>query len=92
MITKRFIFLYLFMVSQCYIYGSVDTHVVDAYLKGLKDFSGAVLIAHNDTILFKKGYGCANYEFAITNRCDTKFPIASNTKSFTAVAIMQLHE
>ena len=40
----------------------------------------------------KKGYGYASYEFEVPNTSQTKFPIASNTKLFTALAIMQLQE
>lgn len=65
---------------------------IDAYLKKHANFSGAVLVAHNGNILFKKGYGCADYELTIPNSPETKFAIASNTKPFTALAIMQLQE
>lgn len=55
-------------------------------------FSCSVLIAKKDTILLNKGYGCANYEFNIPNDHTTRFSIGSNTKIFTAVAIMLLQE
>ncbi len=56
------------------------------------DFSGTVLIAHNDKITEKRAYGMASIEYEINNKIDTKFNIASITKMFTAVATLQLYE
>lgn len=54
---------------------------------------GAVVVARGgDTILLSKGYGMANEEFSVPNTPQTVFPIASNTKQFTAAAIMKLQE
>ncbi len=69
-----------------------NTEKIEQYMQNHTDFSGAILVAEKENILFKKCYGCANYEFQIPFACDTKFPIASNTKTFTAVAILQLQE
>lgn len=55
-------------------------------------FSGSVLIAKNGQPVFSKGYGMANYELNVPNTTNTVFRIASLTKQFTAVAIMQLQE
>ncbi|MGB3477948.1 MAG: serine hydrolase [bacterium] len=68
---------------------------VDDYINAiskLNPFSGSILIAANEKILIKKEYGMADYEHNIPNTPKTKFRIGSNTKSFTALAIMQLHE
>lgn len=56
------------------------------------NFSGAVLVAKNDSIILKKGYGLADREWNIPNTADTKFRIGSNTKQFTAACILQLEE
>jgi len=53
-------------------------------------FNGAVAVSHHDTVVYKKGFGFANMEWDIPNETDTKFQIASITKSFTAMLIMQL--
>ncbi|MFK5878858.1 MAG: serine hydrolase [Flavobacteriaceae bacterium] len=53
-------------------------------------FNGAVLVSHEGKIIFKKGFGYANLEWGIPNQTDTKFRIASITKPFTAMLIMQL--
>jgi CubicO group peptidase (beta-lactamase class C family) len=68
---------------------------LDEYMTALSDagrFDGAVLVAREGTILLSKGYGTANYEFSATNTPQTVFPIGSNTKQFTAAAIMKLQE
>ena len=53
-------------------------------------FSGAVLIKQSDRELFKAAYGFANRSWRIPNQVDTRFRIASISKMFTAVAILQL--
>ncbi len=71
------------------------SHNLDEYMTALTDagrFSGAVLVARGDTVLLSKGYGMANYEFSVPNTPQTVFPIGSNTKQFTAAAIMKLQE
>jgi CubicO group peptidase (beta-lactamase class C family) len=55
-------------------------------------FSGTVLIARHDKILLRKSYGMANYELGMPNTPDTVYRIGSITKSFTALAILQLEE
>lgn len=55
-------------------------------------FNGSVLVAENGKVIFKKGYGLANMEWAIANTPDTKFRLGSLTKQFTAMLIMQLVE
>ena len=51
------------------------------------DFSGVVLIARGDQILFEKAYGKANFEHDVANQIRTRFRIASLSKTFTAAAI-----
>lgn len=68
----------------------VDNYI-EAYMQ-MNQFSGTILIAKNDQILANKGYGYANHAFNIENTPQTKFRIASLTKGFTAVVIMQLIE
>ncbi len=53
---------------------------------------GAVLVARNGQILYKKAFGMANLELDVPNSENTVFYIASNTKQMTAVAILQLME
>ncbi|WP_160114783.1 serine hydrolase domain-containing protein [Aquimarina sp. AU474] len=55
-------------------------------------FSGAVLVAKDGKVLFKKAYGHASKETKAPNTIETKFSIASVTKQFTAMLIMQMIE
>ncbi len=58
----------------------------------VNNFSGTVLVTKNGSVLLKKAYGLADYEWNIKNTIDTKFQLASVTKQFTATAILQLVE
>lgn len=53
-------------------------------------FNGTVLVADKGKVIYKKGFGFANMEWDIPNEPDTKFRIASITKQFTGMLIMQL--
>jgi CubicO group peptidase (beta-lactamase class C family) len=53
-------------------------------------FMGSVLVAQHGKIILSKGYGMANKALGIPNTPDTEFRIGSNTKQFTAMAILQL--
>ena len=55
-------------------------------------FSGVVLIKRGEEELFNQAYGYAVRSWKIKNRVDTRFRIASISKMFTAVAILQLIE
>jgi len=55
-------------------------------------FSGVVLVAKNGNIEFKEAYGLKNRESDTPNTTETKFPIASITKQFTALLVMQMVE
>ncbi len=74
---------------------AVVSRKLDNYMIALTDagrFSGLVLVARGNTVLLSKGYGIANYEFSVPNTPGTVLPIGSNTKQFTAAAIMKLQE
>jgi CubicO group peptidase (beta-lactamase class C family) len=62
----------------------------DAFMeKTLKDWNApgiGVGIVVNDKLVFAKGYGYRDYEKKLPITANTLFPIASNTKLFTAVA------
>jgi CubicO group peptidase (beta-lactamase class C family) len=55
-----------------------------------KNFNGVVLVAKDGKAIFEKSYGYSNKEAGTPNRINTQFRIASLTKSFTAVSILQL--
>lgn len=55
-------------------------------------FSGTVLLAKNDNILFSHAAGLASYRYKVNNNINTKFQIGSMNKMFTSVAVLQLIE
>ena len=55
-------------------------------------FSGAVLVAEEGVIIYEKAIGYANREWLIPNTIDTRFRIASLSKRFTKILVMQLVE
>jgi CubicO group peptidase (beta-lactamase class C family) len=65
---------------------------VGKFLSTLKDhgFHGGVLIAQNGKIIFEEGYGFSDRAAKVPITVDTAFDIASATKDFTHVAILQL--
>lgn len=68
---------------------------LEAYLRAAtrnEQFSGTVLLARGGKPVFVRSYGMANYEHGVPNGADTVFRLASVTKQFTALAVMQLQE
>ncbi|HEX2993513.1 MAG TPA: serine hydrolase domain-containing protein, partial [Anaerolineales bacterium] len=65
--------------------------LVNAYAQ-LGRFRGAALVARNNKVLLRKACGMADEAGRRSNTPETRFLIASLTKTFTAVAIMQLAE
>ena len=61
-------------------------------LAGVDAFSGTLLVAKDGRPIFRRAYGLASKAHNVPNRLDTKLNIASTTKTFTAVAILQLIE
>ena len=52
-------------------------------------FNGAILVADNGKVIYAKGIGEANMTWHTPNTPQTKFGIASITKQFTALLILQ---
>jgi CubicO group peptidase (beta-lactamase class C family) len=53
-------------------------------------FSGSVVISQHEHVLLSKGYGVADRAQETPNGPQTRFAIGSNTKQFTAAAILLL--
>lgn len=62
------------------------------YMADQDQFSGTLLVAKGGQPVLLKAYGLANKVQHLPNRPDTIYALGSVTKSFTAVAIMQLVE
>ncbi|MEP7197320.1 MAG: serine hydrolase [Saprospiraceae bacterium] len=54
------------------------------------NFNGSILVAEKGHVIYKKGFGMANMELVIPNQADTKHRIASMSKQFTSMLILQL--
>lgn len=63
--------------------------IMNAYYKP-NEPGAVILIAEEGNVLFRKAYGMANLELNIPQKAENNFAIASNTKQFTAVCILQL--
>src|SRR5579864_1609970 len=55
-------------------------------------FAGVVRVEKAGTLALDKGYGFANRASGIPFSAQTVVQVGSNTKDFTAVALLQLHE
>jgi CubicO group peptidase (beta-lactamase class C family) len=51
-----------------------------------------IAVARDGTIVYAKGFGKANVENGVPATADTRYPIGSNTKQFTATAILMLQD
>ena len=63
--------------------GQITTKV-DAYMKPVLDvngFTGFVMVINRGKVLLSKGYGMANYELGVPNTAQTKFHLASVSKT-----------
>jgi len=69
---------------------SMEVRIDDLFThySDLGEFSGAVLIAEGDQILFRRGYGFANREEQIPITPDTQFSIQSISKAFTYASVL----
>jgi CubicO group peptidase (beta-lactamase class C family) len=78
------------VVSDDEIANRVQTYLTPFVTTG--NFTGAVLVARTGKVLLRRGYGLANYKLQVPISPETRFHIASVSKVFTAVAILQLQE
>lgn len=53
-------------------------------------FSGAVLVADQGKVIYREAFGMANHEWDIPNTTNTKFRLASVSKQFCSMIVMQL--
>lgn len=83
----------LFAITSFYLTAAQNklTLFVDSFTKK-NNFNGTVLIGQNNKIIFDKSYGYANLEWKVPGTTNTKYRVASVTKFFTSVLIMQLVE
>ena len=95
MMRIKVLFLLIFITSFLSVADENKVSEIDKLMTQyhqLEQFNGVALISHKGKVLFKKGYGKANFEWDINHTVEGKFKIASITKQFTAMLILQLVE
>jgi CubicO group peptidase (beta-lactamase class C family) len=88
--TKIYSLLIILLANCCF--GQTDYNKIVAYYNTEKNFNGTVLVATNGKIDYLSGIGISNRQSQTSINSKTKFKIASITKTFTAVLILQLYE
>ncbi|MFC0003043.1 serine hydrolase domain-containing protein [Micromonospora siamensis] len=74
-------------------HGQARDEAVSALVRDAVDtdgFSGVVLVGRAGAVLHAEAVGLANRTWQVPNRMDTRFRVASVSKMFTAVAVLQL--
>lgn len=71
-------------------YLQIDSLLTERYEQ--EQFSGVLLIAENDKLLYSKAFGFADIDQKIPLTLSTQFDLSSGAKLFTAVACAQLAE
>jgi CubicO group peptidase (beta-lactamase class C family) len=92
---RLFIFFIVAFITATNAFAQQNVKKIDGLLKQYYDYgqlNGSILIAEKGKVIYEKGFGMANMEWAIPNQPDTKFRIGSVTKQFTATLILQLVE
>ncbi|HJU40672.1 MAG TPA: serine hydrolase domain-containing protein [Tahibacter sp.] len=86
---SRFTAVALAFLFSCAAVAQTPAAFVDDYAKR-HDFSGSILVARDGKVQIEKQFGDANRALRVPNGPRTKFWIASITKAFTAVLVLQL--
>lgn len=86
---------FYFVTTSICSYGQRKFIAVDNELIKLNKerlFNGSVLVAQNGRIIYQKNVGYADIEHKVAVVTDTRFELASISKTFTAILILQLVE
>jgi CubicO group peptidase (beta-lactamase class C family) len=78
-------------VRMCAHASSRIEHIAEFY-RHRDGFMGTVVVTRRGRIVFEKSYGYANVEKQLPFAQDTRFPIGSLSKQFTAAAILLLQQ
>lgn len=68
---------------------------IDQLLGGYQQkgqFDGSVLLAKNENVIYQNQFGWANRQFNVPITLQTKFPVASISKLYTAILVLKLQE
>lgn len=92
---RLFTLLIVALITATSAFAQQNVKQIDELMKQYHDygqFNGSILVAEKGKIIYEKGFGMANMEWAVPNQPDTKFRIGSITKQFTAALVLQLVE
>lgn len=90
---KQFLLLFASLLVAVAGYSQTVVQQIDELVNDYHDhnnFNGAVVVAQDGKILYAGGFGYANYELGVENTPETKFRIASVSKQFTSMLVMQM--
>lgn len=88
---KNSLFLILFISTFCFGQKKQIDNILNKEYE-LGHFNGSILVIKNKKVITNLNKGFANLQFKVPIDNNTKFPISSTTKLFTAIAILQLQE
>jgi CubicO group peptidase (beta-lactamase class C family) len=87
----KFVVIAFFCSSN--LFGQTVSEKLDSYFTTtLNPVNGNVLVVENGKAIYKKSFGFADFKNKIPNSESSRFNIASISKTFTSVAILQLKE
>ena len=92
-LNQQWIIILLLTMGKCNAFSQTKAQKIDKLMNAyhqLGQFNGSLLVAENGKIIYKNGFGLANMQWNIPNKPDTKFLLASLSKQFTAMLILQL--
>jgi len=87
--------LYAFLFDSIDSFGQKKFILVDQELNSLKKehlFNGSLLVAKAGKVIYQNNIGYADIEHKVPIARNTKFEVASITKTFTAILVLQLVE
>lgn len=90
--TMNYLFFFINLLVSIASFGQAGYPDLLNYYNTQKNFNGAILVATNGHIDYLNGAGLSNRQSLTTINSKSKFKIASITKTFTAVLILQLVE
>lgn len=92
---NKLLLLIVFSVGQLNLCAQKTSEILYNYLEAASndnEMNGSLLFSTNGEIVYKKSFGYADFEKKIPDSDSTLFQLASVSKTFTSVAIMQLKE
>ena len=89
---KRLLFFIAILITINSFAQNTNFEEIINYYRSEKNFNGSVLVSTDGKIDFLTGVGIANRQSLTLINSKSKFKIASITKTFTAVLILQLYE